>query len=242
MLKINSLHDDWMQFVSKHLFGFNSANIAQVYYASENAYHGFYQYMTTLRKSVPEMTEEERVSAFAAIAVGWTRGIVRQRLFPLEIIVRSISGRDITSMLDLGCGLCAIPAFLQTTGLISGRIVGIDISDVVLAQARDLLISCEANIELIRGWIEHLPALVGNEQFELVISMDGIGCSDHWKEELAQLPQVCKQNGLFISHHPVLSEGADDFKSVLKTSNEFKLLEEIFDPFGDNVVCIFEKN
>lgn len=114
--------------------------------------------------------------------------------------VQRLSQRAYRRVLDVGCGTGAVLAALRQR-LPEALLVGVDVSEAMLAQARQKL---GADVWLIGGKAERLP--FASDWFDLVISNSSFHFWDEPKAGLQEVRRVLQADGELV-----LTDWCDDY-------------------------------
>ena len=226
----------WLEFYSKYIFGFSKFDFVQTVRASVDASS---QFSDIQRENAKCTKKQDQGTSLEELSL-WVKSIMIERSYLIDVIIKHIADRNIKTALDIGCGSCALPLYLQQLGYV-GKIVGIDILKEMVEIATGIAKKCGANADIQlqpSGDIEFSRKY--KDQFDLVMCINGMSIEELVFPTLDQIEEVCAPGGIVIMSHKI-DRGKDEiYLNYLRLGGKFEVIRAC-DVVNEHFLYFLEK-
>ena len=157
------------------------------------------RYYAIAEARVPEtqsISNTDLVKAYDETHPYWSLSNAIHKTYYMNWVYRYIREMNITSALDVGCGLGEVLIFLFIMKLIRGRVVGVDASESIIAKAKALSKEYETSISFKHAFADKIDLPDG--RFKLITHKDVLHWTTKWLESLHEACRLLAPEGLLL--------------------------------------------
>lgn len=126
------------------------------------------------------------------------------------------------NILDIGCGTCHQYTYLKKIGATTAIIDGIDATEEILDEGREIAKNHGVNLNLMQGMMPRLEAVNGS--YDFISAIDALHWTSSWKETIPRMVELLAPNGkIFVVYSEHSPRVKINLEGLISQVRKFKL-------------------